>query len=257
MILAGRECVFLPQRAAFDIERRTLFVADVHLGKATAFAALGVPIGPQAAVGPTLADAQRLVHVVAETRAVELVILGDLLHAPQSRDHATLTALEQASAAIHQHGCTITLVRGNHDARAGDPPASCNIRCVPEGTVHRGLVLRHHPAPGGPVPGEISLCGHVHPVVRIGRGPGATRASCFWWKPARRGADGDGGQLMLPAFGTFTGGAIIEPDADGVNGQNSGGDRVWMVGPDAVVEVTRAMIAMGRQRGAGGRRRLR
>ena len=42
--LAGEAVELLPERALHWIRERTLFVADVHLGKAAAFRAGGVPV---------------------------------------------------------------------------------------------------------------------------------------------------------------------------------------------------------------------
>ncbi len=69
--------VLLPQRAVFDPAERTLFVADVHFGKAAAFRALGAPV-PK---GTTADNLARLTALMEATGAARLVVLGDLLHA--------------------------------------------------------------------------------------------------------------------------------------------------------------------------------
>ena len=96
----------------------------------------------------------------------------------------------------HAH-VAMTLVRGNHDLHAGDPPASLAMALVHEpwqpcATVP--VLACHHPQA---VAGHTVIAGHLHPTLRL-RGPArdALRAPCFGW--------GDG-QLILPAFGAFTG----------------------------------------------------
>ena len=42
--VAGRALSLLPQKAAFLPDTRTLLIADAHIGKATSFRALGVPV---------------------------------------------------------------------------------------------------------------------------------------------------------------------------------------------------------------------
>jgi uncharacterized protein len=90
-------------------------------------------------------------------------------------------------------------VRGNHDYRAGDPPASLNIQCV-DAPLHVGpFALHHHPTTD---PSGYVLAGHVHPVVQLrGRARQKVTLPCF--------AFGEHGGL-LPAFGEFTGGAIVD-----------------------------------------------
>ena len=45
----------------------------------------------------------------------------------------------------------MTLIRGNHDKRAGDPPASLNIRVVPEPLLLGPFALQHEPDPSSGV----------------------------------------------------------------------------------------------------------
>src|SRR5687768_1975535 len=71
--LAGERVELLASRALLWPAQATLFVADVHLGKAAAFRAGGVPV-PRGATG---ADLQRLSALVASTGARRLVVLGD------------------------------------------------------------------------------------------------------------------------------------------------------------------------------------
>ena len=111
----------------------------------------------------------------------------------------------------------MTLVRGNHDDRAGDPPGHLNIQCVDEPLIHQGLALCHHPQI---VAGRYVLAGHLHPCANIG---GAARdwhrLPCFWF--ARDAA-------VLPAFGAFTGMHRIRAER---------GERVFVVTPERVVEL--------------------
>ena len=75
--LCGEQVELLAARALHWPRERTVFVADVHLGKAAAFRAGGVPL-PR---GSTAADLARLARVLQQTGARRLVVLGDFLHA--------------------------------------------------------------------------------------------------------------------------------------------------------------------------------
>lgn len=192
--LDGERVTLLAERALYWPRERTVFVADVHLGKAAAFRAGGVPL-PR---GSTAADLARLTRVLERTGASRIVVLGDFIHAKAGR----VPALAEAFARwrIQHAAIDVMLVRGNHDARAGDPPAAWNVGCVDEPFALPPFLACHRitqPATG------YALCGHVHPGVRVhGSGEQSARLPCFVLG-ARR--------AILPAFGRFTGLADVLP----------------------------------------------
>lgn len=208
----GRFLWLLPERAAWLADAGLLLVADAHFGKAASFRRLGVPV-PR---GTTQANLARLDALLARLRGVrELVFLGDFLHAASGRAPATLQALQSWRA--RHPDLAITLVRGNHDDHAGDPPAALGIPVVGEPWLHAGLALCHDPAVSWPA-GSSALAGHLHPVTRLGRGFDAVRLPCFHAR-----ADG---VLVLPAFGEFTGGALVQARA---------GEALYLVAGERVV----------------------
>jgi uncharacterized protein len=194
--LAGEAVELLPDRALHWPRARTLFVADVHLGKAAAFRAGGIPV-PRGSTGSDLA---RLAALLRATGAVRLVVLGDFLHAAAGR----VAALDAAFVAWRESvpDVAITLVRGNHDASAGDPPAAWGIAVVADRHAMAPFVLCHEPV--APRTG-YALCGHVHPGVRIADGRDVARLPCFVLGHRR---------ALLPAFGRMTGLALVAPAAD-------------------------------------------
>ncbi|MGI9152833.1 MAG: metallophosphoesterase, partial [Rubrivivax sp.] len=137
----GRALHLLPERAAWLAEAGLLLVADAHFGKGASFRRLGVPV-PR---GTTHANLTRLDALVDRLTGVrELVFLGDFLHAASGRAPATLQALR---AWRQRHArLAVTLVRGNHDDHAGDPPAELEMQVVDEPWLHAGLALCHDPA---------------------------------------------------------------------------------------------------------------
>lgn len=204
----GRALTLLPERAAFLADAGLLLVADVHIGKAASFRRLGVPVP----AGTTAANLVRLDGLLARWPVRHLVVLGDLLHAASGRAAATLATL--ADWRERHAALPITLVRGNHDDHAGDPPAGLGIEVVDEPWPCAGLALCH--APDTPADACV-IAGHVHPVVRLGRGPDSVRLPCFHATP---------GALVLPAFGEFTGGHVVRAAA---------GERLYAVAADRVV----------------------
>jgi uncharacterized protein len=192
--IAGVDLHLLPERAIWAPALDALLVADVHWGKAAAFRHGGIPV-PR---GTTRTDLDRLTALLSATGARRLVILGDLLHARSSLPPATLAAIT-AWRAEHA-GVQMLLVRGNHDRSAGDPPAMLDIACVDEGAVLGPFALHHHPRASSEQ-GYV-LAGHVHPLLRLtGRGRQRLTLPCFAF--TERSA-------LLPAFGGFTGGAVLD-----------------------------------------------
>lgn len=210
--ICGHELVLLPQRAVWWPGEQTLIIADPHLGKAAALRAARLPVPG----GTTTADLERLSGLLDSTGAARLIVLGDLLHAREGRAARTLEAV---SLWRERHRpLEVLLVRGNHDSRAGDPPAAWNIRCVDEPLPLGPLRLRHTPDADGAE--GYWIAGHVHPAVVL-RGPARQRERlpCFLF-----GAEG----ALLPAFGSFTGSAPVHP---------ARGERVFVALDGAVVEV--------------------
>jgi len=209
----GRVLHLLPERALWLEDSRTLLVADVHLGKAASFRALGVPVPG----GTTAATLERLARVVAALAPRRLVVLGDLLHGPTAQHAGAVDALAHWRA--RHAALDVVLVRGNHDDRAGDPPPHCAIDVVDEPLVGGGLALRHTPGEDDGLvtvaverdvrldaaaaqDGAYVIAGHVHPAYRLAARGDAVRLPCFVIGAQR---------ALLPAFGEFTGGAAIAP----------------------------------------------
>lgn len=211
MRLGGESITLLASRAALWQEQRWLIVADPHFGKAATFRARGVPV-PQGTTSETLA---RLATLIEATRPTTLVFLGDMFHAAEAHAAATLEAMRRWRA--EHEALDIVLVEGNHDLKAGAPPADLGIRVEREPWPVGPLAFCHHPQF---VAGAHALAGHLHPAVRIsGRADDGVRLPCFWLRE---------GLSVLPAFGSFTGGARIDRED---------GDRVVAVGDDRLYEV--------------------
>lgn len=193
--LAG-ELVLSAQRVAYSPAFNALFVADVHLGKAATFRSLGVPVP----AGTTQENLSRLSESIEQLKPRVVYFLGDLLHAKAAHNPELLDKLH--TWRLQHADVDMTLIRGNHDSKAGDPPAILNISVVEEPFMLGGFALCHHPQT---VPGALVLAGHEHPVVVLnGKGRSRARLPCFYLKPDL---------LILPSFGAFTGGYQVNPRA--------------------------------------------
>jgi len=209
--VAGEELVLLAEKAMYWPARSTLFVADFHLGKAAAFRRAGIPMPS----GTTSENVERLARALDKTGARKVVFLGDFLHAADSKAPRTLRRFGEWRSARAK--VELTLVRGNHDKKAGDPPEAWDMRCIEAGEAFGPFVLNHEP---GASRGGYALSGHIHPAVRLSAcGEGSLRLPCFWFG-ARYG--------VLPAFGAFTGTAEVSPKK---------GDQVFVVAEEEVLQV--------------------
>ena len=183
----GQEWRALPGGALYWPQRRALLVADLHFEKASWFAGSGQMLPPYDTVA-TLADLSAL---VAATAAREIWCLGDSFHDPAGCDRLPIAARDTLRALT---GATRwTWITGNHDPVVAD---HCGGSVVDEAEVD-GLVLRHE-ARIGEVRHELS--GHFHPKFRV-RVRGRQVARRCFVATARK--------LILPAFGSLTGGLDV------------------------------------------------
>lgn len=214
--VSDADVVLHPGGAAFLPASGTLLVADAHFGKAVSFRRLGVPVP----AGTTTETLRALSTALADTGAARLVFLGDFLHSARSHAAGTLDALRGWRE--EHRDLPVTLVRGNHDDRAGDPPPDLGIEVVDEPLALGPFALCHHPRP---VPQRYVLAGHWHPCISVGgRAFERLRLPCFWFGDDSGALPGNA-VGVLPAFGRFTGMHRIEPRA---------GDRIFPIA-DAVV----------------------
>lgn len=205
----------LPEGAVFLTDTATLIVADVHLGKSATFRARGLPV-PE---GDTARDFGRLASLAERHGAAHLVIAGDLFHAPSGITPELEDALEQFLTFI---GIPVTLVTGNHDVKLKRLPE--NLHPVPHLDLGDDLRVLHDPAH---VQGDrVHISGHWHPVARIPDGKRTSlRMPCFLFR---------NNTLVLPAFGSFTGGAVVKWGP---------GDRIFVALRDNVVELPEDLVS--------------
>ncbi|GAO39922.1 hypothetical protein SCH01S_40_00180 [Sphingomonas changbaiensis NBRC 104936] len=181
---AAHELAALAEGALFWPARKALIVADLHLEKASWFAAGGQMLPPYDSHA-TLTD---LTALVRRTGAEELWCLGDSFH---DRDGcARLPDEARRMLTELTHRLRWVWITGNHDAGLVD---HCGGTILVEAEVD-GLVLRHEAEAAEARP---ELSGHFHPKLRINRRGRNVARRCFVVTATK---------LILPAFGALTGG---------------------------------------------------
>lgn len=168
-----------------------LVVSDLHLEKGAAHARRGMLLPPY----DTAATLARLGEAITRYNPRLVVSLGDSFHDSIGSQH--LPGLYREALRALQRGRDWAWIEGNHDP---DKPVGLDGAWCSE--LHlETLVLRHEPRPGA-ADGEIS--GHLHPAARVVRRGKAVRRPCF---------ASDGRRLLMPAFGSTTGGLELRHPA--------------------------------------------
>jgi DNA ligase-associated metallophosphoesterase len=187
-LFAGREFEALECGGCWWPAEQALLVADLHLEKASWFAARGQFLPPHDSLD-TLGGIER---AVAITGAKRLFALGDSFH---DRDGpARLEPRARAMLAGLMARLEWWWIDGNHDGASagGLGGATADALAVD------GVRLRHRAEPDELLP-EIS--GHWHPKVRLNLRAGRTVSRRCFARTATK--------LVLPAYGALTGGLDI------------------------------------------------
>lgn len=178
-----------PSGALFWEDRKALLISDVHLGKISHFRKHGVAI-PNTAVSKNFT---RLTEVVDYFDPEKVVFLGDLFHSSKNSEWNLF--VEWAECCVAQ----IILIAGNHDVIKKENYDKIEVKVFQELEID-GFLLTHHPTEGD---GVYNFAGHIHPGIELcGFGKQSLKLSCFFQSR---------NQMILPAFGEFTGKYIMVP----------------------------------------------
>ncbi len=197
--LAGARLSLLPSGVLWWQDAGLMAAGDLHLGRAERLARRGGGLLPPYETTDTL---DRLGAEVARLRPRTLVLLGDSFD-----DMAAVDGLApgvEAQLAALAAGRRLVWIAGNHDPAPPSLPGTHRDEWR-EGS----LVFRHIADPAAR--GEVSA--HYHPKARL----------CLRGQPIARPCFlADARRLILPAFGTYTGGLDIRDAAfDGLMGDDA------------------------------------
>lgn len=177
----GCSVMALPSGALFLTQERTLCVSDLHLGKSERIARRGGGLLPPYEVRETLSKLEADITATEPRRVICLGDSFDDLHAAQA-----LPEEEKLWLLRLQAGRNWVWIEGNHDAG----PVDIGGTHLAEARIS-GLTFRHIAVAGATA--EVS--GHYHPKHGLA-GTGPARA-CFLF---------DSSKIIMPAYGSFTGG---------------------------------------------------
>ena len=197
----------LPEGAAYWVNTKSLLIADAHLGKIAHFRKNGFAVPPQI----QYSFYKKMETLLATLSVKRIFFLGDLFHSDRNKEWERFSEWNQ------QNSFPSILVKGNHDILPDFLLEQSGLR-VEEEWFEAGLCLTHHPQQKVD---HVNLCGHVHPGVRLqGQGRQRLKVPCFFYRP---------NQLILPAFGVFTGLHIMQPSTE---------DQVYALGEKHVLAIS-------------------
>lgn len=185
---AGDEFALVDGRALYWPRESALLVADLHLEKASWFAARGQMLPPY----DSRETLERVALAIRKTGARRVYTLGDNFH--DSQGPSRLEPHAAGMLAALTRAVDWVWVTGNHDS-AMEAAAGGSVA---EELVIAGFVLRHQAKRGETRP---ELSGHYHPRLQVVVRARSIRRPC-----AVVASSGQSGRMILPAFGSLTGG---------------------------------------------------
>lgn len=183
-------------RTLYWEQEKTLILSDLHIGKTGHFRKSGIPVPPSV----TKEDMQRLVDSIQFFKPTQLIIVGDLFHSIENKEHDWFMKWRNDFPTVD-----FTLVKGNHDIIADQWYYEANISVAEKSLLKQGFLFIHHieETTEEEIAEYYCFSGHLHPAVVIrGLGKQSLRFPCFYFTEKH---------AVLPAFGKFTGTYMVEP----------------------------------------------
>jgi metallophosphoesterase superfamily enzyme len=171
-----------------------LLLADTHLGYAWAQRRRG-ELGPLVDGGARA----RLEALLAELAPRELVLAGDVVHAPNP--HPEERSIVEDTLRHLMARTRLTIVRGNHDRAFLRDYAGLSLAVDEHWRGHGVVALHGDRLPERREPEMFYAAGHIHPVLLIHDNAGASRRIPVF-VAGRYG-------VLLPAFSPFSAGCLV------------------------------------------------
>ena len=175
--------LLLPYAAALitAAKKRTLVIADPHIGWETALQAKGIHVPSQT---PRILN--KLVTLLEENKPDHLLIIGDVKFTVVKSEMGEWHDIPDFFNELQRHVGDISIIRGNHDANL-EPLLPEKVKLLPATGVAVGDVGLFHghkwPSPTL-LKYKTLVMGHVHPTV-VFRDPSGYRLSNQAWVKAK------------------------------------------------------------------------
>lgn len=203
----------MPQKAMYWQQQEALVIADLHLGKVAHFRKEGFAI-PQ---GAGAKNYELLTEMLGLYPARKCIFLGDLFHSVANADWLVFMDWMKLFPEVE-----MILVKGNHDILPQDFYEAGALTVYNEQLELGPFLFTHIPLEADQLSttDRYVFAGHIHPGVNLyGKGRQIMKLPCFLLGKQ---------QALLPAFGSFTGLGIIQPQPN---------DEVYVVAGDKVIRI--------------------
>ena len=194
--IEDRHFILHHHKVAFCIEEQALLLTDLHLGKYRHFRANGLAIP----VNNDHNTLTRLDDLITFFSPEKLIILGDLFHSTLNDSWKDFVYFRKNFPAVK-----FQLILGNHDLIDVKTIEDADIEVYKQIVLGNSILLSHYEEP---LYGSLTfnISGHIHPGILLrGHARQSLRTPCFWLQQ---------GQLILPAFGDFTGLHLVKPKGE-------------------------------------------
>lgn len=194
--------------AVFWEKQKTIIISDVHLGKVMHFRKHGIAI-PQNAISENF---RKITEVLDYFLPEKIIFLGDLFHSAKN------TEWNLFEEWLSNHKQETYLITGNHDIIDESHYKKIGV-IVTDILEIDHFFFTHHPTE---IENLFNFSGHIHPgIVLRGLGLQSLKLRCFFCRP---------NQIILPAFGEFTGKFFLKPSLE---------DTVYAIAGNDVIQINK------------------
>jgi uncharacterized protein len=184
-----------PEKIIFWEEEKALILSDLHLAKTGHFRKAGIGV-PQNLYKE---DLQRLFHAIQFFQPQKLIVVGDLFHSRENKEMDIFLKWRNDISHVHIH-----LVKGNHDILEKNWYEKSGIETSAEELSIENFCFMHDVSAidERETTANYFFSGHIHPGIKIKNNLQSLHFPCFYFGEK---------YCVLPAFGKFTGLAMIKP----------------------------------------------
>jgi DNA ligase-associated metallophosphoesterase len=183
------------ERIIFWEEEKALILSDLHFAKTGHFRKEGIGV-PQNLYKE---DLQRLFHAIQFFQPKKLIVVGDLFHSRENKEMNIFLKWRNDISHINIH-----LVKGNHDILENSWYERSEITVSNEQLSIEQFSFTHDASSINQqqITNNYFFSGHIHPGIKIKNSLQSLHFPCFYFGEK---------YCVLPAFGKFTGLAMIKP----------------------------------------------
>ncbi len=182
---ANQKFEMMPEGSIFWIDKKILILADLHLEKGSYFHSEGQFISPY----DTIDSIKKLEKCIEKSNPSKIIFLGDTFHDKNSVKRMDSSNIKRFINIFNNFDCC--LIKGNHDENLISDYFS-----FVDNTIINEIAFTHKIE----FFKKFEVSGHFHPIACLNYKGIKIKNKCFVFTKNK---------IILPSFGTFTGGMNI------------------------------------------------